>query len=412
MLLAGCGNKTVEATLPVRPVKIVTLGQDAGTSTRVFPGTLRASERAKLSFRVSGPLIKLPLKEGMAARKGQLLAQIDPRDFETVVQTLEGQLATLTAQRKAMNRARPEDIIRAEANLAAARARLLEAEANFRRYQRLYENDNVSLAEFDQRRAARDVAKADVRAATEALKVARTGARIEDIEAMDARIRSLKAQLKRAQDNLKDTSLRAPYAGTVAEKFVDNFEYVQAQTPILSLQNTEVMELVSQLPEATIAQAKEYKRTHGGNLPDFFVTFPSLPDVKIPAKVTEISTQADPITRTYSVIFQIPQPKEGTVLAGMTGEVHMVSQLEGEGARFLVPVVAVFTDETGASCVWKMTPSGTVEKVKVTVGEMTGDQIAIAAGLKRGDKIITAGATSLREGQKVRKITSELRERT
>ena len=64
-----------------------------------------------------------------------------------------------------MQSARPEDIRAVEASLTGAQARLLEAEATLRRYRRLYENDNVAKAEYDQRRASRDVAEADVRTA-------------------------------------------------------------------------------------------------------------------------------------------------------------------------------------------------------------------------------------------------------
>ena len=79
-----------------------------------------------------------------------MLAQIDPRDFETEVRNIEARLADLNAQYKAMQSARPEDIRRLEAGLAAAQSKLLEATASFRRYQRLYENDNISKAEYDQ----------------------------------------------------------------------------------------------------------------------------------------------------------------------------------------------------------------------------------------------------------------------
>jgi len=406
LLMTGCGGEVVEAEPAIRPVKVVTLGESEGTNVRTFPGTLRASERAQLSFRVSGPLVELPIKEGLTVRKGELLAQIDPRDFQTAVSNLEAQLATLRAERKAMDQARPEDIRRAEANLAAARARLLEATANFHRYQRLYENDNVSKAEFDQRRAARDVAEADVSTAEEVLRIAQEGARVEDIEAMEARIRSLEAQLKKALDDLDDSSLEAPYAGTVAERYVDNFEFVQAQEPVLSLQNTEIMELVAQIPETIIADRRQRER----RLPDFEVTFPSLPGQRLQARATEIATQADPVTRTYSVVFQVPQPPRGLILAGMTGEVHVSEEQAGAGG-FSVPSGAVFNDDTGTTRVWKLTPSDTVTEVKVELGEMTGDSVVLLSGVQEGDRIVTAGASFLSEGRQVREITTELRER-
>ncbi len=390
---------------PVRPVKTVVLGESQTTGGRAFPGTLRAAERAQLSFRVSGPLVQLPVKEGMRVEKGQLLAQIDPRDFETAVESIEAEIAALRAERQAMERARPEDIRRLQANLSAAKARLLEAEATFRRYQRLYENGNVSKAEYDQRRAARDVAEAEVQAAEEALQVALKGARPEDIEAMDARIRAAEARLEKAKNDLRDTTLRAPYAGIVAEKYVENFEFVQAQEPVVSLQNIEVMELVAQVPETVVATWRKE------SLPSFYATFPALPGVRVPAKATEIAAEADPITRTYSVIFQVPQPKEGTILAGMTGEVHLEAD-RGVGAGFSVPVSAVFTDESGDSCVWVLDKSTmTVRKAKVRVGELVGESVLLLDGVKEGDVVVTAGASYLTEGQKVREIVSELRKR-
>ena len=403
--LAGCGEETVVAEPPVRPVKTVVLGESTATGGRVFPGTLRAAERAQLSFRVSGPLVQFPVTEGMRVEKGQLLAQIDPRDFETVVRNIEAEIAALRAERRAMERARPEDIRRLQANLAAANARLLEARATFRRYQRLYENGNVSKAEYDQRRAARDVAEAEAQAAEEALQVALKGARPEDIEAMDARIRAAQARLQQAQNDLEDTTLRAPYAGIVAEKFVENFEFVQAQEPVLSLQNIEVMELVAQIPETVVAKWR------AASLPRFYASFPALPGARVPATATEIAAEADPVTRTYSVIFQVRQPAEGLVLAGMTGEVHVATE-DTAAAGFTVPVAAVFTDENGDSCVWVLDKSTmTVRKAKVRVGELVGESVLLLDGVEEGDTIVTAGASYLVEGQKVRQIVSELRER-
>jgi RND family efflux transporter MFP subunit len=406
--LTGCGGQAAEPGPVIRPVKTVLIGDTTAGTGRTFPGTLRASERARLSFRVSGPLIQLPAREGMEIKRDQLLAKIDPRDFETRVSNIEAQLASLQAQRKAMDQARPEDIRRSEANLAAARASLLEANANFRRYQRLYENDNVSKAEFDQRRASQQIAEANVDSAGEQLKIAREGSRVEDIAAMDARIDALRADHRKAKDDLRDTSLLAPYSGIVAERYVDNFEFVQAQAPIVSLQNIEMMELVAQISETVIAQ---YRRGGQGKASEFFATFPSLPNERLRATVTEVSTEADPITRTYSVVFRVPQPLRGTILAGMTGEVHL-SQEEGSEPTFTVPVAAVITDPDGQPHVWKLDkPSMAVRKAPVDVGEMVGESIMITRGLSRGDTVVTAGAAFLNEEMKVREVTSELRDR-
>jgi RND family efflux transporter MFP subunit len=358
-------------------------------------------------------LVELPIFEGKKVRRGDLLAQIDPRDYRTAVQNLEASLASLQAERRAMNQARPEDIRRSEANLGAAKARLLEAKASFRRYQRLYENENISKAEYDERRAARDVAIADVIRAEEELTVARQGARVEDIEAMDARIRGLEARLQKAKDDLADTSLRAPYDGVVAQRFVDNFEFIQAQESVISLQNISVMELVAQIPETVIAGARVRNQNLNDleNLPAFYALFPSLPDQRIPAEVTEISAQADPVTRTYGVTFQLPQPDDGVILAGMTGEIY-VEASEGSTRGYSVPISAVFADESGSQCVWLLDEqSMTPRKTPVEVGELVGGSAMILGDVSEGDIVITAGASYLDEGQRVRIITDELRER-
>ena len=395
----------VQEEVVIRPVKAIVLGDPGAAGVRSFPGSVRAEQRAKLSFRVSGPLVRLPVFEGQQVRKGQLLAQIDPRDFETEVRNTEARLADLNAQYRAMQSARPEDIRRLEAGLAAAQSKLLEATASFRRYQRLYENDNISKAEYDQARAARDVAEAEVQSAQESLEIGRTGARPEDMEAMEARIRAMKSDLNRAQDRLKDTELRAPYDGIVAERYIDNFEFVSAFNDILNLQNINIVEIVAQIPENIVASARR------GNLrATFKATFPSLPGVKLDATPTEFATQADPVTRTYSVTFQTSQPETASVYAGMTAEIEVTGSAVGV-AGWLVPVSAVFADSSGSN-VWILDEDATQpRKVSVELGEPSGDSIWILSGVETGQTVITAGAHFITEVQQVRLVTDELRDR-
>lgn len=131
LLLGGCGGGEVEEAAPVvRPVKTLVVGEGAATQQRSFPGRVKASNQVDLSFRVGGPLVQFPAREGDDVRKGQLLARIDPRDFEI--------------------------------RISSARATLEQAEADYQRSTALYEKDAVSKAQLDQALAARDVAAAAV----------------------------------------------------------------------------------------------------------------------------------------------------------------------------------------------------------------------------------------------------------
>ena len=405
LLLPGGCAAPIQQEETVKPVKVMVLKGTVEGGRRLFPGVVQAAQRARLSFRVAGPLIRFPVHKGQRVSRGGLLAQIDPRDFEAKVTFLEARLANLRAQYRAMQVARPEDIRITEANLAAARARLLEANATLRRYERLYENDNVSRAEYDQRRALRDVSQAEVRTAEESLTVARTGARAEDVEAMEAQLRAMEAQLDQARDQLKDTALRASYDGIVADTFVENFEYVQAQESILSLQDISIVEVVAQIPEAIAA--------HGNRnlFPEFIVRFDSLGDQEFQAQPTEMDAEADPVTRTFSVTFQTPQPEEGNILAGMTAELLLEERSQG-GDAFNVPVSSIFTDENGDQCVWILDDqSMTVAKARVSVGNLVGGSAALLEGVSSGQTIVVAGASYLTEGQRVRQMAGELRER-
>jgi len=222
---------------------------------------------------------------------------------------------------------------------------------------------------------------------------------------MEAKIRAMQAQHNQAGDQLKDTSLQAPYAGILAERYVENFEYVQAQQAILSLQDVSTVEVVAQIPEGIIARGNREL------MPDFAIRFESLPGQDFDAEATEVAAEADPVTRTYAVTFQTPQPETGIVLAGMTAEVLVKGLSQGEFV-FNVPVAAVFTDEMGQQSVWILEEqSMTVGKAQVEVGALVGDSVALLSGVSPGQSIVTAGASFLAEGQKVREITDELRER-
>ena len=403
-LLQGCGGEPPEEEI-VKPVKTMVLGKVDAEGGRAYPGTVQAVDRSKLSFRVNGPLVQLPIDEGQQITKGQLLGQIDPTDYQNAVNSLEATVAQLKNEYEAMLIARPEDIRRAQADLDASRARELEARATFRRYRKLYENDNVSKAEFDQRRAARDVSIAEVESSEQQLQIALVGERVEDIRAMEDRIRSVEAQLKQARDNLSYTNLIAPYDGIVAEKYVENFEFVRAQQLIVSLQDISTVEIVAQIPEQMVAGADT------ANMPEFVVRFEALPGKTFKTTPFEIATEADPMTRTYAVTFQTPQPKDGRVFSGMTAEV-MLKVRSKEELVFTLPAPAVFADHDDKMKVWVVDPeSMRVIKTTVEVGDVTADSAIVTSGLNLGEMIVTAGAGYLVDGMKVREAKDELRKR-
>lgn len=173
LLFSGCGKEEiVEKREVIRPVKTMTVQATESSFDHSFPGKVRAAKRSELSFKVSGPLTALPVEEGQEVKQGDLIAQIQKRDFETA--------------------------------LDEAKARNLEAEKQFRRYKELYAKKQVSRADFDRYRASRDVAKAQLEDAVNRLADTSLTAPFDGIISKRFVENFQKVQAKEAIANLQD----------------------------------------------------------------------------------------------------------------------------------------------------------------------------------------------------------------
>jgi multidrug efflux system membrane fusion protein len=102
MFVTACGKKEEEIVTQevVRPVKTIKVGSMDVSFRQTYPGRVRAAKRADLAFQVDGPLIKLPVDEGQEVKKNDLIARIDPKDFQTNLRNAEGNLGGCLAKRQ------------------------------------------------------------------------------------------------------------------------------------------------------------------------------------------------------------------------------------------------------------------------------------------------------------------------
>ncbi|MCP4345661.1 MAG: efflux RND transporter periplasmic adaptor subunit [Desulfobacterales bacterium] len=407
LFMAGCAEEEKNsAPVIIRPVKVMVLTSSASEGdTRTFPGKVQASRQVDLAFRISGPLVEFPVKEGQAVKKDDILARVDPRDYKTELAGVESSLAEARANLKSMKAgARPEDIKVLEAEVAAARARFQEAEQNFERYEKLYKTDVVSKADYDRYQSARDVAKAQLNTASQNLRKGKKGARREDIDAMRSRIRGMEARLKKAQAALDDTCLRAPFPGVIAKKFVENFQDVNAKSPIVSLQDVSQIEILIDIPEIDMAVRRRE------DIDKITAKFDFLPNREFITEVKEFGTQADPQTKTYPVTLIMQAPENVSLLPGMTATITGQMKPTGNADRawFTIPVSTVFADELDRQYVWVVDQKTmTVSKREIRVKSLTGNSIQVSEGLNPGEMIAAAGVHFLRENMKVRVLKNE-----
>ncbi len=213
------------------------------------------------------------------------------------------------------------------------------------------------------------------------------------------------SDMKIAKKALADTFLRAPFSGIIGKRFVDNFQVVQAKEPVVSIQKTTAIDIIVNAPERLIGQREQYDV-------EFSSQFSNYPGEWYPVTIKEFSTEADFQTQTYRVVFTMPLPPGKAILDGMTASVRMIRrQKDNAGlADVPVPVQSVFYDENKQAYVWIVGTDMTVSKKAVSVGMMNNDSIVVTKGLKKGDKIITAGVQKLTEGTRVREFTGTLGE--
>ncbi len=243
-------------------------------------------------------------------------------------------------------------------------------------------------------------------------------------ELMDSKaaFESAVAALKIARKALDDTCLRAPFAGVVADTYVDNFQNIQAKVSVLSLQEIDRVEIVVSVPEERVIRAPRSdddpadpaeRGERANEHYRFAATLEYLPNREFDVRFKEFTSEADPVTQTYAATFAMPVPGGVTILPGMTATIHEYQRETGNSgsAAYAVPLDAVPLDGQGAYFVWSVRDAGdgtaTVHRVDVQVGEMVGDDILVSAGLKSGDRIALAGVHLLQEGQRVRPFTAQ-----
>lgn len=351
LLLVGCGEEEVVEKDLTRPIKVVKVGEEQAFGGRWFPGQAKPAEEANLSFRVPGTINDLPVVVGDDVELGDVLARLDRRDYQVKVND-------------------------AEASLRKARAGLALARSEFARVARVFEKDPgaVSKSMVDVRQAELDTAKAQVVSA--------------------------EAAVESARDNLSYTTLRAPFAGTVVETFVENFEEVQAMQQVVRVVDTSGIDFVVQIPETLMR--------HANKVGTVYVVFDAEPTIEVAAQVKEIGKEASKTTRTYPITLSMEQPEGFKILPGMAGKARGdkastdVIAKEAGLVGVEIPTSATFAAEGGKTYVWVVDEqAGKVNKREVEVINLT-EQGAMVSGLAPGTMIAVAGVNTLVENQPVR----------
>jgi membrane fusion protein, multidrug efflux system len=403
-LAVGCSPQKEARSEEPRPVKTMVVAATNEPATRSFPGKVEASKLAELAFQVPGVLVKLPVKEGRKVAKGEMIAQLRRDEFQARLETGQGQLDQARAALDALRLGeRPEEQLRREAQLRASEAKLANARTEFDRYGRLVKTSAVSRAEYELAETAYRVAQEDQKAASQLLEKGTT-ARKEDIEAQEAVVRGLEGSVADAKLQLEDSTLRAPFDGVIAQRFVEEGQSITASKPAVRLQSVDSIDIVVDVPEAVMASD-----IRSPSIVGMLAEFSGAPGRQYSVHIKEIAQVADPTTQTFPVRYSMKAPSGVTILPGMTATVTVSYRRPGLlGNRIFVPVSALCKQDTGEQVTWVIGPDQIVRPRPVRLGDARDGEIEIVDGLKPGDRIAVAGTAFLHDGMKVRDLGDAL----
>lgn len=336
-LLAACGKQPAPPE-PLRPVKTLRIALTSGSSSLTLPGEVHARHETPLAFRVGGKISECKAELGETVRQGQVLAQLEPNDYQLAAQG-------------------------GSANEAQARSQLVLAEAELKRYQALREKGFVSAAALDQKQAAYDAARAS----------------------LDA------TQANSSEQNRKlgYTALTAEGSGVITALDCNIGQVINAGQQIMSLARSGAREISVFVPESSLTAFRASKT--------FSIKLNAQPEKTYQGTLRELSAGADPATRTYAAHITV-QDADDAMQLGMSATVQMQT---GEDMAIRLPLTAVISRD-GTPGVWKLGNDNIVHRVPITVAGVEGDDLRATGGLALGDLVVTAGANLLREGEKVK----------
>lgn len=345
LLLTGCGKSDAPTEELLRPVRYITVTDDSAFRDRSFSGTSQSSRESRLSFKVSGTITNMPVQVGQRLNAGDLIAEIDSASY--VLQTQQ-----------------------AQATLVEAEANNRRSAANYERTKGLYANDNASLNDLESARAQAEAGAAAVASASKALEIARL--------------------------NVSYTRLTADEDCSIASIDVEVNENVSPGQQVASVSCGDAFEVTLDLPESLIGLVIE--GTPVG------IEFSAIPGQSFVGGITEIA-----VTSAAGAAFPVVILIEGShpsLRSGLAADVTF--QFDSTSASddgVVIPVGAVINDPDGTFVYLAVSAAtdgeAVIERRPVLVGELSQSGIEVESGLQLGDRVVIAGVSVIRDGQRV-----------
>ena len=345
----GAANVTGDIAKPAAsgaPAALEFLSSDLFTIQRVtfvrsipITGTLAALTEATVKARVAGELIEVNVREGMAVKKGQVLARIDPTEV----------VARLAAR---------------EADVEAARAQLDLTEKNRNTQQSLVDKNFISRNAFDATQNAYEVAV--------------------------ARLRAAEAERALARKSQADAVLLAPINGFVAQRLAEPGERIAVDARVLTIVDLSRLELEATLPAARMSEVRIGQK--------LIISVEGYAGRDYSGSIERINPATNAGSRSVNVYALIDNA--GAMLrSGMFAQGAI--QIRRANNAIAIPASAVRAE--GTKRFVYVIDANTLKRVEIVLGEEDGaGRVQVLSGLDAGSVLVKINLGILREGAAVR----------
>ncbi|MCU1383176.1 MAG: macA 1 [Acidobacteria bacterium] len=329
-------------------------------------GYVTARRRATVSSKITGKVIEVFVEEGHAVREGQVLARLDPTQPNAALAYAEAQLA-------AARKATAEDA-----------ARLHEAEVTLGRQRQLFGDGIIGRAEVDAAEANVEAIRARIAFTTEQMAVA-------------------DAQVQQRRADVTDTVVRAPFSGIAVSKDAQPGEMISpvsagggfTRTGICTIVDMASLEIEVDVNEGYINRVRDGQPVEA--------ILDAYPDWRIPSHVIAVVPTADRQKATVKVRIGFDK-LDPRILPDMGVKVSFLSEATVGPVRTAAPHVVMPKSaariDAGRTIVFVIR-GGQVERRAVTLGTEDAGQVEVLSGLTDGDRVVTDGPATLKDGDRI-----------
>jgi multidrug efflux pump subunit AcrA (membrane-fusion protein) len=338
-------------------------------------GTLAARDEVVVSSEVEGRVAKLAHDLGDKVEAGATLVELDAEKARYRADTQRAALAQARAKYGASTEGDLPPLDQVPEVVSSA-AQLAEATQQLDRAKSLAARKLLSQSDFDAAETRYDTAKA---ARDQALASARQ---------LRADIQAQSSSLQLAERELRDTVIRAPFQGYVAERLVSLGQFVQPQTPIMRIVRLQPLKLTADVPEKFGPWIETGR--------PLSVHVDAFPDQTFGGQVVRIGPSVNLKSRAFAIEGEVPNP-DGRLKPGTFARVQITTDHVDRAVT--IPASAV-QSRYGTNRVF-VVHDGALSGREVILGDRIGDRVEVSKGLDAGTPLVANDVEQLADGMKV-----------